>query len=924
MRSIVRRGVFPVAIASALAACVPQPGTAPTARTSRSPQAVGSSGVAAPGTFAGGVAPGQVTATTPDGTVTASPPGLASPGAVTAALAGIVRAPAELVSDNGLGVINDNGLGVVSNNGASVVSNNGSGFIVRTRYVLRAAEQPPVAGAVVYLVDALGRVVVNPDGKPVSATTDAAGAYRLPDVGLDHTMLVVARLPGDRGYLAAVAPKATVQPVDLDLVSSLTTAYIAAKYVKGQPDRVATFDRLTPDAEVKTRVLAGGALAAGQPPLRIDAALAVREVDRLRVADRAFDAQMEAVRKLLIPAGQSELGEGRHALDVALDPVADLLAMPDGSLYFACPDSHRIWRMAPDGILTTAAGRGVPGSEAIAGRPAREAALTRPTLIGQDPAGRPLILDHPARGAGSGVRIMRLEPDGTLAALTEDTPDQPILAATAGGADEVFVIVAGGPDEARLERRAGGARSTVPTRAGFMPTLRTADRLGRDASGGLVVGAMDLHGFGGIIGVIEAPGRCVDPGFRLPGVDASGTWRLSSPDQDPALVASTYLSGGGDLALDARGLTVQLRWVTAESPAQLYTPSDGRVIAEVPRGRHLTAASQATDATRSLYVALDRTIHRVEPDGALTLVAGREATATGLARDVAVQDVAGLAPLGGGAFLMADFRGHRIVQVDAAGPSSVFAGSGQLGLLGTERGDGGPAPAAQLAYPSLVRRDAAGHTYVVEHVRDCDTYKAKGRRIAPDGTISAFPLPFKVPPGTPETDADYSDRARYRDLAFDATGRPYALVDWDGVHLMSAGAGGAEVLVSPDRDVHSIALDGTGGVFLAAVDGVVYHWTPAAGLREIARDPRPDSERPVAGLARDGRGRLYMARRDAIVRIVPGLAVELVAGPGAPLLGGTSVDGSLRNPGYLVFDGDDLLVADRGHRQVKRLSGVGR
>jgi hypothetical protein len=45
-----------------------------------------------------------------------------------------------------------------------------------------------------------------------------------------------------------------------------------------------------------------------------------------------------------------------------------------------------------------------------------------------------------------------------------------------------------------------------------------------------------------------------------------------------------------------------------------------------------------------------------------------------------------------------------------------------------------------------------------------------------------------------------------------------------------------------------------------------------------------------------------------------------IAGPGAPNFAGTGVDDGLAFPGGLAFDKDgNLLIADPGHNQVKRL-----
>ena len=80
---------------------------------------------------------------------------------------------------------------------------------------------------------------------------------------------------------------------------------------------------------------------------------------------------------------------------------------PDGSLYLADRDNHRIRRITPDGTITTVAGTGVRGFSGNGG-PALQAELTSPVYIAADTAGNLII------GESGTCRLRRIAADGTI------------------------------------------------------------------------------------------------------------------------------------------------------------------------------------------------------------------------------------------------------------------------------------------------------------------------------------------------------------------------------------------------------------------------------------------------------------------------------------------------------------------------------
>ena len=69
---------------------------------------------------------------------------------------------------------------------------------------------------------------------------------------------------------------------------------------------------------------------------------------------------------------------------------------------------------------------------------------------------------------------------------------------------------------------------------------------------------------------------------------------------------------------------------------------------------------------------------------------------------------------GAGNLFIADTRNDRIRKVDAAGMITTVAGSGESGF----GGDGGPATAALLDFPSGVAVDGAGNLFIADARND--------------------------------------------------------------------------------------------------------------------------------------------------------------------------------------------------------------
>jgi len=117
---------------------------------------------------------------------------------------------------------------------------------------------------------------------------------------------------------------------------------------------------------------------------------------------------------------------------------------------------------------------------------------------------------------------------------------------------------------------------------------------------------------------------------------------------------------------------------------------------------------------------------------------------------------------------------------------------------------------------------------------------------------------------------------------------------------------------------------GTDGTVWVAVDGRLRRWTKAGGGVAVDEDPRWTLGSDGAGaIAADGRGRILLARpaTDTVERYDPATdAWEILAGKGGRKFTGDGVDDGLEAPGFpAIAPNGDLVFADRGHKQIKRI-----
>jgi uncharacterized protein (TIGR03437 family) len=387
-----------------------------------------------------------------------------------------------------------------------------------------------------------------------------------------------------------------------------------------------------------------------------------------------------------------------------------------GNLYISDPGNHRVRKVSPSGVITTAVGNGTVGNTGDGG-PATAAQLIYPAGLAMDNSGNLYIADvgqirkvspngmittvvqSGARGLAvdkssnlyfsAGAFVRKASPDGTVTVLAgsgfigDGGDGGPATSAQFIGPSGVALDDAGNIYIADVSR----VRKVAPD-----GTISTFAGGGKDTlAGGPATSAM-----------IDAQAVSFDSSGNLY-IAGSVYVRKVSPDGLLQPVAgspaSPYYSGDGGPALDAR-----LNW---------------------PHG-------VALDASGNLYIAdtVNARVRKVGLDGRISTIAGTGVSGYsgdgGPATAAQLLGPFGLAIDSTGNLFIGD--GSRVREVLADGTIRTVAGAGTFGYSG----DGGPAAAAQLTVPSGLAVDRAGSLYIL------DTENNRVRKVTPDGIITTI------------------------------------------------------------------------------------------------------------------------------------------------------------------------------------------
>jgi sugar lactone lactonase YvrE len=329
--------------------------------------------------------------------------------------------------------------------------------------------------------------------------------------------------------------------------------------------------------------------------------------------------------------------------------------------------------------------------------------------------------------------------------------------------------------------------------------------------------------------------------------------------------------------------------------------------------------SMAFGSDGALYITewSNARVSRIAPDGTLTTVVGGNGQGSGgdggPAAKAQLAGPTGIAFDAMGQLYIADSLANRIRRVALDGTISTFAGTGQQGFSG----DGGPASAAEFAWPAEILFDAAGNLLVADYLN------GRVRRVDANGAVTTIAGNGATPPAAP---AGWGPLPPPTTLAQEPPPSP---------------AKGA-FLQYPT----GMVVDSNGAVyFMEASARRIRKITPDGLISTVAILPRA----AVGGLAIDGQGRLYVAETflanpaggfgsgqiqqlglvgSVVGRVDPDGTYTVIAGqPGQPGYGGDgqpAVSALLDAPTAVAVDASgNVYIADWGNERIRRVGPDG-
>jgi sugar lactone lactonase YvrE len=383
------------------------------------------------------------------------------------------------------------------------------------------------------------------------------------------------------------------------------------------------------------------------------------------------------------------------------------------------------------------------------------------------------------------------------------------------------------------------------------------------------------------------------------------------------------------------------------------TPADG-----VGDGGPATAAR--LDYPRG--IALDAHGNLIIADDDAERIRKVDAT-TGIISTVAGTGVAGLSGDGGpataaqfyfasgvvtdsaGDLFIADEGNFRVRKVDASGTITTIAGTGTGGFQGGGyAGDGGPATAAQLYFPTGVSVDSAGQVFI------SDAGNRRVRKIDTTGTITTvagnggYTSSGDGGPATAASlAADGPVDVTGNMLLADEIGNSIREVNAVGIISTIAGGGVGDGFPATSASLNGprgMAMDSAGDLFIADCGDNRVRKIDAVGMTSTVAGPSAASGLGDGGPATSAKlscpsgvalhnGNLYIADTgdNSIRQVDSSGVITTVAGTGVAGFGGdggNAASAQLSDPTGVGFDGaGNLYIADTDNNRVRRVDTTG-
>ncbi len=449
--------------------------------------------------------------------------------------------------------------------------------------------------------------------------------------------------------------------------------------------------------------------------------------------------------------------DGGRATAAELNGPGSLAVDNAGNLYILDGNNIRVRKVAPNGLISTVAGNGVPlgnpfGYNSGDGGPAINAQLGGPTGISVD--GRGNLYINTVRG------LRKVTTDGLISTIHAALPGGWFCTDSAGNlyyVESLSTLVKEGPNGATLISAATGVQmpavglaadgsgnayltfgGTFPsvvnkivmvTSTGIVKTLAGGDSIGDSGDGGPATGAT-LY-YPNLIAA-DATGNVyfIDGIPRIRMVSRQGTLTtLATGIGDGGLAAFATLGSPGNISRDTAGNLFfvdgnRVRKIDAQGNISTFAgtgvgaePIDGK-----PASQTTLSSPQAVlaDALGNVYITDSYGLHKVDAHGILTTIAPQPSTDF-IGSSLAIDNnntiyVAGV---------------NCVRKVNPDGSTSPVTACAPIGTSVTYSGDGGPAILAHLVGNlNGMITDSAGNLYV------SDSNNNRVRKISASGIIT--------------------------------------------------------------------------------------------------------------------------------------------------------------------------------------------
>ena len=540
------------------------------------------------------------------------------------------------------------------------------------------------------------------------------------------------------------------------------------------------------------------------------------------------------ITSLILNGSSAYFGVRSPLLDPSLEYYPTTVAVDaSGNLYIAEPGT--VLRLAANGALTTIAGTGVPGDSGDGG-PATSAQVNSPAGMAVDASGNVYISES------TGNRVRKIGPERTIQTVAGTG-----VAGYSGDGGPAAAAQINTPNGVSLD--AAGAlyiadtnnyviRKVAPN--GTITSVAGNGKLGYGGDGGPAGGGQLAFPYGVATGTAgnlyiadtwNSRIRKVDTGGTLSTYAGNGTaWWGDGGPATSALLYSPWgvaVDGGGNVYI-GDSLNNRVRKVSTDGV--ISTVAGTGAARYSGDGGPATEASLnapdgvAVDAEDNLLIADsdNSLVRKVTPGGIISTAAGSgvwgDAGDLGPATAAQLMVPVGVTTDTAGNFYVAESWGNRIRKVTADGMIDTIAGNGSYGYSG----DGGPATAAELQFPSGVAVDGTGNVYIA------DTYNYRVRKVATDGTITTVAgtgVGGFSGDGGPATAAQLLGPY---DVAVDAAGNLYIADSQFGpVRQVAPNGTITSVVASGIALPYGVTVDGAGDLFVTdGIAGTVHMFVP--------------------------------------------------------------------------------------------------